>query len=1132
MRENRSVTGGWRAFAWVATMITGLVSIAQAAFVEEGGLVVIEAESASSLPGAWRRGPGGGVTSPDIDAAASATGSGFIVWEGSQSLGSPGTGEFAYDVRIQNPGEYRFRWRNQVGRGSNTTEHNDTWLKVEADAYFGRKGNGSVVCPRGFDPAANDCTGGVPEGSGTGGWFKVYSSGANSWSFSTRTSDNDAHDIFARFDSPGVYRVRLAARSSSHVIDRIVLDSAMFEGNATNLALPESAQDDDPAPAGATITGDRRQWHKVSLTFEGPESSETASPNPFLDYRLDVTFSQGGRSLTVPGYFAGDGDGGAAGDRWRVHFAPPAMGTWTYVTSFRSGSNVAVDDDPAAGTAIAFDGASGSFEVSASTRSLPDFRAPDGGLIANRGGLYLTYASGATWVKGGPDVPENFLGYDGFDNTPNAGHSYAAHAGDWRAGDPDFNGGEGRRIIGALNYIASRGANVIYFLPMNIGGDGKDTFPTIAPQEKTRYDLSKLAQWEIVLAHAQSLGIFLHFVLAETEAANENYHDGGNLGPERKLYYRMLIARFGHHNGLQFNIGEENDYGAARHRSFAAFIKAVDPYDHPVTTHTKSGQYDNFYNPLLGNGDFDMTSFQGGNSRTSMFDLIQTWRSRSIDAGVPWAISFDEPQKIENDVDDDASGYPHGRRDKLWPVYMAGGAGFEWYVQQDGGGHSFDQQIDDFGLMGEALAWTGHALDFLAMLPLREMSSSDSLASSSRGGNSYALIKPGEVYAVYNDRNGGELVLDLPAGQYEVKWFDPRNGGALLDGTVPQVAGGSSVSLGESPNSRGDDWAVRVRRVSGDGNAPPAVTITAPVAGAAFDEPATIVAAATASDSDGSIAEVEFFIDGSSVGVDTTAPYEATLTDVAAGTYLLTAVAVDDDDATGSASRTLTVATPDGSGPAVVGFVLVDAQVDSDLPAISDGAVIDLSTTGSALNIRAEVSGTVGSVAFELRGPGGLLYDQTENVAPYAMAGDSSGDYNIWTAAPGTYDLSVTPYSGGNRGGDAGEQTVIAFSLAEAIDNIPPTVAIAQPIPGDTFAHDATVLVRVEAADADGTVDSVELFVDDESRGAISNAPYRWELADLAPGSHRLVAVALDELGALTESSAVAITVRDVPNAS
>ncbi|MEM9304305.1 MAG: Ig-like domain-containing protein, partial [Pseudomonadota bacterium] len=41
-----------------------------------------------------------------------------------------------------------------------------------------------------------------------------------------------------------------------------------------------------------------------------------------------------------------------------------------------------------------------------------------------------------------------------------------------------------------------------------------------------------------------------------------------------------------------------------------------------------------------------------------------------------------------------------------------------------------------------------------------------------------------------------------------------------------------------------------------------------------------------------------------------------------------------------------------------------------------------------------------------------------------------------------------------------------------------------------------------------------------------------WELADLAPGSHRLVAVALDELGALTESSAVAITVRDVPNAS
>ena len=52
-------------------------------------------------------------------------------------------------------------------------------------------------------------------------------------------------------------------------------------------------------------------------------------------------------------------------------------------------------------------------------------------------------------------------------------------------------------------------------------------------------------------------------------------------------------------------------------------------------------------------------------------------------------ISIDEPQKIENDPNDQNAGYPHGRRNFLWPTYMSGGGGFEWYVQSDGGGHAF-----------------------------------------------------------------------------------------------------------------------------------------------------------------------------------------------------------------------------------------------------------------------------------------------------------------------------------------------------------------------------------------------------------------------------------------------------------
>jgi len=572
-----------------------------------------------------------------------------------------------------------------------------------------------------------------------------------------------------------------------------------------------------PAPTGGSgkVHGELKRWHKITIDFEGPESSETAKPNPFLHYRLNVTFTQGELSYTVPGYFAGDGDGGPEGNVWRVHFAPPTTGEWDYEASFRAGFEVNVSTDPKAGEPTYCDGANGQCTVAESDKSGPDFRAADRGLLRNAGDHYLTFAgSGRPWVKGGPDIPENLFGYDGFDNTPKPSHKYEAHAADWKPGNPDWGNGRGKRIIGAFNYIAGQGGNCVYFLPMNIGGDGKDTFPTIGEYEKTRYDNSKLDQWEIVFEHAQSLGIFLHFQLAETETGNEKYHDNGELGVERKLYYRQMAARFGHHPGLEFDLGEENDYGSQRRIAFARYIKAVDPYDHPVTTHTHSNKYESFYGPLLGNKDFDITAFQGGNSNMSMANLIVEWRERSADSGVKLAISFDEPQKIENDADDEKNGYPQGRRNKMWPAYMSGAAGFEWYVQADGGGHGLDHRLDNFREMRPALNWAGHATRFLSTLPLLEMASDHELAKQSKAGNTYVLTKSGEVYALYNDQSGTGLRLDLTGadGTFEVQWFDPRNGGELLDGSVKTVRGGQVVDLGSAPRETGQDWVCLVRK--------------------------------------------------------------------------------------------------------------------------------------------------------------------------------------------------------------------------------------------------------------------------------------------------------------------------------
>jgi len=101
--------------------------------------------------------------------------------------------------------------------------------------------------------------------------------------------------------------------------------------------------------AGQT-SGELKKWHKVTLTFNGPETSETAKPNPFLYYRLNVTFTNqnSGNYYLVPGYFAADGNaantGADSGSKWRVHFAPGQVGAWKYSVSVRKGRNVAVSD--------------------------------------------------------------------------------------------------------------------------------------------------------------------------------------------------------------------------------------------------------------------------------------------------------------------------------------------------------------------------------------------------------------------------------------------------------------------------------------------------------------------------------------------------------------------------------------------------------------------------------------------------------------------------------------------------------------------------------------------------------------------------------------------------------------------
>ena len=99
-------------------------------------------------------------------------------------------------------------------------------------------------------------------------------------------------------------------------------------------------------------------------------------------------------------------------------------------------------------------------------------------------------------------------------------------------------------------------------------------------------------------------------------------------------------------------------------------------------------------------------------------------------------------------------------------------------------------------------------------IPFWEMTNANDLVGADmKKARKYCLVKSGELYLVYL-ASGGSTKLDMgkAKGSFSVQWFNPRKGGKLQTGSVKKVAGGGTVSLGDPPSDKSEDWLVVVRK--------------------------------------------------------------------------------------------------------------------------------------------------------------------------------------------------------------------------------------------------------------------------------------------------------------------------------
>ncbi len=333
----------------------------------------------------------------------------------------------------------------------------------------------------------------------------------------------------------------------------------------------------------------------------------------------------------------------------------------------------------------------------------------------------------------------------------------------------------------------------------------------------------------------------------------------------------------------------------------------------------------------------------------------------------------------------------------------------------------------------------------------------------------------------------------------------------------------------------------------------PYITITSPVGTPLLWSGNDVLISAHAFDYDGVVDSVEFYLNGDLLFCDKSSPYETILENPQPNTYQLYGIVYDNlghytysDTIHFDVGSSFRVYQENQSG--FCGFTVGPGTIDNNHPGYTgDGFLNTENAVGSEVTwgIVFEEPGTYLATwrygSAEQRDAEFRINDSAVVDVPFK----NSGDWTIWDSTSvhfeigkkGYYDLSLR--STQSKGlGNIDYLKIVTLnasipskpgdcSVDDEVIKGYPYVKIISPYADQFFTIDDSILINTETLDYDGTVDSVEFYINDNLIGIIQSGPYQMKAANPGTGIHTLYGIAYDNSGRNKASKSISFTVGD-----